>query len=117
MEKQYRMKYSSNVSDGEWALVVPHLTCVEAPQREHALRAVLAAFATSCAPSIGGVSCPATCRHGQGSISRRTGRRPHPKAMIVDSRTGQSTPESDAQAESDGAKRRKGLEGACGGTK
>ena len=45
------------------------------------------------------------------------GRKPHPTAMIVDSRTGQSAPESDAQAGYDGAKRRKGFEGACGGIK
>lgn len=45
------------------------------------------------------------------------GRKPHPTAMIVDSRTGQSAPESDAEAGYDGAKRRKGFEGACGGIK
>jgi hypothetical protein len=45
------------------------------------------------------------------------GRTPHPTAMIADSRTVQSTPKSDARAGYDGAKRRKGLEGACGGTK
>jgi transposase len=42
MEKQYRTKYPSDVSDAEWAFVAPYLTlCREdAPQREHALRAV-----------------------------------------------------------------------------
>jgi hypothetical protein len=37
------------------------------------------------------------------------GRKPHLRAMIVDSRTGQSTPESDARAGYVGGKRRKGL--------
>ena len=36
------------------------------------------------------------------------GRKPQPTAMILDSRTLQSTPESGAQASYDGAKRRKG---------
>jgi len=36
------------------------------------------------------------------------GRKPHPMAMIVDSRTIQSTPESGVRAGYDGAKRRKG---------
>ena len=42
MEKQYWTKYPSDVSDEEWAFVAPYLTlCREdAPQREHALRAV-----------------------------------------------------------------------------
>ena len=42
MEKQYRTKYPSDVSDEEWAFLAPYLTlCREdAPQREHALRAV-----------------------------------------------------------------------------
>jgi transposase len=42
MEKRYPTKYPSDVSDEEWAFVAPHLTlCREdAPQREHALRAV-----------------------------------------------------------------------------
>ena len=45
------------------------------------------------------------------------GRKPNPTAVIANSRTGQSTPGSDAQAGYDGAKRRKGFEGACGGIK
>jgi hypothetical protein len=45
------------------------------------------------------------------------GRKPHLTAMIADSRTGQSTPKSNARAGYDGAKRRKGFEGACDGTK
>jgi hypothetical protein len=44
-------------------------------------------------------------------------RKPHPSAMIVDSRTGQSTPEWDVRAGYDGAERRKGFEGAYGGSK
>ena len=42
MEKQYETKYPSDVSDEEWAFLAPYLTlCREdAPQREHALRAV-----------------------------------------------------------------------------
>jgi transposase len=42
MENQYLTQYPSDVSDEEWAFVAPYLTlCREdAPQREHALRAV-----------------------------------------------------------------------------
>jgi transposase len=37
-----RKPYPSDVSDDEWALVVPYLTLImeEAPQREHSLREV-----------------------------------------------------------------------------
>jgi hypothetical protein len=50
-------------------------------------------------------------------LTQFAGRKSHPTAMIADSRTGQSTLESDARAGYHGAKRRKGFEGACGGTK
>jgi hypothetical protein len=42
MEKQYRTKYPSDVSDGEWAFVAPYLTlCREiAPQRARVMGGV-----------------------------------------------------------------------------
>jgi transposase len=42
MEEQYSTKYPSDVSHEEWALLAPYLTLFreDAPQREHALRAV-----------------------------------------------------------------------------
>lgn len=41
-----RKPYSSDVTDEEWALVVPYLTLMteEAPQRKHDLRALLNAL-------------------------------------------------------------------------
>jgi transposase len=88
------------------------------------------AFATSCAPATSGASCRAICpwtavyqqtqrwmRAGvfeilvedvRSLLREFAGREPQPTAMIVDSRTLQSTPESGARAGYDGAKRRKG---------
>ena len=89
------------------------------------------AFATSCAPAASGATCPTICRRGtvvyqqtqrwiraqcfetmvedlRMLLREFAGRKAQPTAMILDSRTLQSTPESGARAGYDGAKRRKG---------
>ena len=133
MEKQYRTKYPSDVSDEEWAFVVPYLTlCREdAPQREHSLRAVFNGLRSIVRTGnqwrfMPGDLPPWTAVYQQTQRWMRAGvfeilvedvrsllrefagRKPQPTAMIVDSRTLQSTPESGARAGYDGAKRRKG---------
>jgi transposase len=133
MEKQYRTKYPSDVSDEEWAFVAPYLTlCREdAPQREHALRAVFNGlryivrtgnqwrFMPGDLPPWAVVyqQTQRWMRAGvfeimvedvRSLLRKFAGRKPQPTAMIVDSRTVQSTPESGARAGYDGAKRRKG---------
>jgi transposase len=133
MEKQYPTKYPSDVSDEEWAFVAPYLTlCREdAPQREHALRAVFNGLRYIVRTGnqwrfMPGDLPPWTAVYQQTQRWMRAGvfeilvedvrsllrefagRKPQPTAMIVDSRTLQSTPESGARAGYDGAKRRKG---------
>jgi transposase len=133
MEKQYQTKYPSDVSDEEWAFVAPYLTlCREdAPQREHALRAVFNGlryivrtgnqwrFMPGDLPPWAVVyqQTQRWMRAGvfeilvedvRSLLREFAGRKLQPKAMIVDSRTLQSTPESGARAGYDGAKRRKG---------
>jgi transposase len=133
MEKQYRTNYPSDVSDEEWVFVAPYLTlCREdAPQREHSLRAVFNGLRYIVRTGnqwrfMPGDLPPWTAVYQQTrrwmragvfeilvedvrSLLREfAGRKPQPTAMIVDSRTLQSTPESGARAGYDGAKRRKG---------
>jgi transposase len=133
MEKQYPTKYPSDVSDEEWAFVAPYLTlCREdAPQREHALRAVFNGLRYIVRTGnqwrfMPGDLPPWTAVYQQTQrwmragvfemmvedvrslLRELAGRRPKPTAMVVDSRTLQSTPESGARAGYDGAKRRKG---------
>src|SRR6202049_2301681 len=133
MEKQYPTKYPSDVSDEEWAFVAPYLTlCREdAPQREHALRAVFNGLRYIVRTGnqwrfMPGDLPPWTAVYQQTQRWMRAGvfeilvedvrsllrefagRKPQPTAMIVESRALQSTPESGARAGYDGAKRRKG---------
>src|ERR1700751_394546 len=133
MEKQYPTTYPSDVSDEEWAFVAPYLTlCREdAPQREHALRAVFNGlryivrtgnqwrFMPGDLPPWMAVyqQTQRWMRAGvfemmvedvRSLLREFAGRKPKPTAMVVDSRTLQSTPESGARAGYDGAKRRKG---------
>jgi transposase len=133
MATQYQTKYPSDVSDEEWAFVAPYLTlCREdAPQREHALRAVFNGLRYIVRTGnqwrfMPGDLPPWTAVYQQTQRWMRAGvfeilvedvrsllrefagRKPQPTAMIVDSRTLQSTPESGARAGYDGAKRRKG---------
>ena len=132
MEKQYPTKYPSDVSDEEWAFVAPYLIlCREdAPQREHALRAVFNGLRYIVRTGnqwrfMPGDLPPWTAVYQQTQRWMRAGvfeilvedvrsllrefagRKPQPTAMIVDRRTLQSTLESGARAGYDGAKRRK----------
>ena len=133
MGKQYATGYPSDVSDEEWAFVTGYLAlCREdAGQREHSLRAVFNGlryivrtgnqwrFMPHDLPPW-----PIVYQQTQRWIRARcfeimvedlrsllrefAGRKPQPTAMIIDSRTIQSTPESGVRAGYDGAKRRKG---------
>jgi len=125
--------YPSDVSDEEWALVAPYLTLsrLDSPQRTHDLRTVFNAIRWLVRtgapwrlmpndlppwPAIYQqwqrwvrAGCFEAMVHDLRVIVRlRAGRAAQPTAMILDSRTLQSTPESGARAGYDGAKRRKG---------
>ena len=125
--------YPSDVSDEEWSFVVPYLTLIrlDSEQREHDLRAVFNALrwlVRSGAhwrmmphdfPPWAAVyqqmqrwlraGCFEAMVHDLRMLLREVaGRAGQPSAMILDSRTLQSTPESGARAGYDGAKRRKG---------
>jgi len=125
--------YPSDVSDEEWAFVAPYLAlCREdAKQREHSLRAVFNALRWLVRSGAHWrmmphdlppwpvvyqqtqrwirAGCFETMVEDLRSLLREfAGRKPQPTAMIADSRTLQSTPESGARAGYDGAKRRKG---------
>jgi transposase len=125
--------YPSDVSDEEWSFVVPYLTLIrlDSEQRDHDLRAVFNALrwlVRSGAhwrmmphdfppwPAVYQqmqrwlrVGCFEAMVHDLRMLLREVaGREAQPSAMILDSRTIQSTPESGARAGYDGAKRRKG---------
>ena len=128
-----RQPYASDVSDEEWAFVVPYLTlCREdAPQRKHELREVFNAvrwMVRTGAPwrlmPNHFPPWPACFQQTQRWIKAgvfeamvhdlrlfiRLGedRAPDPSAVIIDARTLQSTPESGHRAGYDGHKRKKG---------
>jgi transposase len=128
-----RKPYPSDVSDDEWAFVAPYLTLMspDAPQRRYDLREVFNALrwlARSGAPwrylptnfppweavyqqyrRWQDAEVFATMTHDLRELLRWTaGRDPAPSAVIFDSTTRQSTPESGARAGYDGYKRRKG---------
>ena len=135
MESQVRPRkpYPTDVSDDEWAFVAPYLALVreDAPQRRHHLREVFNALRwivragsawrllpTNFPPweavyqqarrwlSAGVFEAMA---HDLRMLLREAeGRMPQPRAVIFDSRTVQSTPESGAGVGYDGHKRRKG---------
>ena len=125
--------YRSDVSDEEWALCAPYLALMreDAPQRQHSLRAVFNALRylvrTGCGwrmlpndlppwPAVHQqaqrwfkAGCFEALAHDLRAILRvGAGRNAQPSAVILDSRTVQSTPTSGARAGYDGAKRRKG---------
>ena len=131
--KRDRSGYPTDVTDEEWAFVAPYLSlCREdARQREYPLRAVFNALRymakTGChwrmlpndLPPWSVVyqqmrrwidaRCFETIVEDLRILLREyVGRKGQPSAVIVDSRTLQSTPESGARAGYDGAKRRKG---------
>ena len=128
-----RKPYPSDVSDEEWALVAPYLTLMKeaAPQRGHSMREVFNALRWMVRSGAPWRYMPqhfppweAVYQQSQRWIKAgvfeaivqdlrevlriTTGRKAKPSAAIFDSRTLQSTPESGARAEYDGAKRRKG---------
>jgi len=128
-----RKPYPSDVSDEEWAFVVPYLTLIteEAPQREHSLREVFNGLRWMVRAGATWRMMPNDLppwytvyqqsqrwiRAGvfEGLVSDlreilriTAGKKAKPSAVIFDSRTLQSSPESGERAEYDGAKRRKG---------
>jgi transposase len=128
-----RRGYPSDVTDEEWALVAPYLTlCREdSEQRDYLLRDVFNGLRyvvrTGCqwrympndlppwnvvyqqARRWIGARCFETLVEDLRLLLREfAGRKGQPTAMILDSRTLQSTPESGARGGYDGAKRRKG---------
>ena len=125
--------YPSDVSDDEWAFVAPYLTlCREdAKQREYPLRAVFNAVRWLVRSGahwrmmpndlppwpvvyqqtqrwIGAGCFEMMVADLRVLLREFAGRKPQPSAVVLDSRTLQSTPESGARGGYDGAKRRKG---------
>ncbi len=128
-----RTPYPSDVSDEEWAFLAPYLTLMkkDAPQRQHDLRELFNGLRFIARAGLQWRYMPNDFPpwHAVYQQTRRwinadvfgsiiadlrelirigEGRAAHPSAMILDSRTLQSTPESGARAGWDGAKRRKG---------
>jgi len=125
--------YPSDVSEEEWSFVVPYLTLcrLDSEQREHDLREVFNALRWLVRAGAPWRMMPndfppwpavyqqtqrwlrAGCFEAMVNdlrvlLREYTDRRGQPTAVILDSRTLQSTPESGARAGYDGAKRRKG---------
>jgi transposase len=133
MEKRERGGYPSDVSDEEWSFVAPYLALCkeESAQRDYPLRAVFNGLRYIVRTGAQWRYMPndlppwyVVYQQTQRWIRARcfetmvedlrmllrefSGRKEQPTAMIADSRTLQSTPESGARAGYDGAKRRKG---------
>ena len=125
--------YPSDASDEEWAFCAPYLSLMreDAPQREYPLRAVFNAVRSmvraGCpwrlmphdlppwrvvyeqAARWNRAGCLEAMAHDLRALRRAlAGRAGDPSAVILDSRTLQSTPESGGRAGYDGYKRRKG---------
>lgn len=128
-----RTTYPSDISDEEWAFVVPYLTLmrVDAPQREHDLREVFNGLRWILRTGSQWRMMPhdlppwyTVYQQSQRWIQAEVfelmvddlrqllrlaeGRAAEPSAVVIDSRTVQSTPESGATAGFDGAKKRRG---------
>lgn len=128
-----RKPYPSDVSDDEWAFVAPYLTLMsaEAPQRKYALRDVFDGLRYIVKTGGQWRSMPhdlppwptvyqqtqrwleagsfeAIIHDLRVVLRLAAGRRAEPTAVIFDSQTLQSTPESGAHGGYDGYKRRKG---------
>jgi len=128
-----RKSYPSDVSDEEWAFCVPYLTLMkeDAPQREHSLRELyngLRWFVRAGCPwrmlpndlppwyavqqqtqRWLHAGCFETMAEDLRALLRLAAQRDSvPTAVILDSRTLQSTPESGGRGGYDGAKKRKG---------
>ena len=132
-QRQTRKAYPSDVSDEEWAFVAPYLTLMttDAPQRVYDLREVFNGLRYIAKAGSQWRLMPhdlppwhvvyqQTQRWVQAGVFEAMvhdlreilrmaqGRNAEPSAVILDSRTLQSTPESGARAGYDGAKRKKG---------
>ena len=128
-----RKAYSSDVTDEEWAFCVNYLTLMkeDAPQREHSLRELfngLRWLARAGSPWrlmahdlppwhavyqqtrrwVRAGCFEAMAEDLRGVLRLAAQRNEVPSAVILDSRTIQSTPESGGRAGYDGAKKRKG---------
>lgn len=128
-----RKAYPSDVSDEEWAFVAPYLSLMteEAPQREHSLREVFNGLRWIIRAGAAWRMMPhdlppwaAVYQQSQRwfkagvfeaivddlrvLLRLAVGRAEEPSAVIFDSRTLQSTPESGQRAGYDGGKRKKG---------
>lgn len=128
-----KTSYASDVTDEEWAFCAPYLTLMkeDAPQREHAPRAVFNAVRymvrAGCpwrmipndlppwqtvyqqAQRWIAAGCFEALAHDLRKMLRLlAGKQINPSAVILDGRTMQSTPESGARAGYDGYKRKKG---------
>jgi len=128
-----RSPYPSDVSDEEWAFVVPYLTLMreDAPQREHSLRDVYNGLRYVVRSGIPWRMMPndlppwhtvyqQTQRWIEAGVFEMivhdirellrvaAGRDESPTGVIFDSRTLQSSPESGNRSSYDGAKRRNG---------
>lgn len=133
MDTPPRPRYPSDVTDEEWAFLAPYLTLMreDAPQRKHPLRELFNGLRYIARTGLQWRFMPTdlppwpavyqqTRRWIEAGVFEaivadlRTlirlgeGRPPQPSAVILDSRTLQSTPESGARAGWDGAKRRNG---------
>jgi transposase len=132
-EPTLRRGYPSDVTDAEWAFLAPYLTLMRpnAPQRDHDLREVFNAlrwlvrtgaqwrYLPADLPPWSAVyqqtrrwlaaGCFEAVIHDMRAILREAaGRKQNPRAVIYDSRTLRSTPESGARAGYDGHKRMNG---------
>ena len=128
-----RKLYPSDVSDDEWGFVLPYLTLMrlDAPQRDHDLRAVFNALRWIVRAGAEWRMLPhdfppwpivyqqtmrwlaagvleAMVHDLRLLLREHAGRRRRPSAAILDSRTLQSSAESGARAGYDGAKRKRG---------
>ena len=128
-----RKAYPSDVTDEEWALLVPYLTLMneDAPQRDYPLREVFNGLRWLVRAGASWRMMPhdlppwtVVYQQTQRWLKARVfeglahdlravlriaqGRNEEPSATIFDSRTLQSSPESGSRAGYDGAKRRKG---------
>ena len=128
-----RKPYPSDVSDDEWAFVVPYLTLMteNAPQRDYPLREAFSGLRWMTRAGAPwrllandlppwhvvyeqtqrwiAAGCFEAIVHDLRTLLRvATERKAQPTAAIFDGRTLQSTPESGSRAGYDGAKRKKG---------
>lgn len=133
MDSTTRTPYASDVSDDEWAFLAPYLTLMreDAPQRVHPLRELFNGLRFIARTGLQWRYMPhdlppwpavyqqtrrwmeacvfdAIIADLRELIRLGAGRAPQPSAVIFDSRTLQSTPESGSRAGWDGAKRKNG---------